>query len=124
MIVEDCAPLRGIIRRILEAEKDLHVIGEAADGQLGCQMLQHVQPNVLVTDLLLPACSGSELIRYARDRFPKIAIVAVSIERDEPYIQSAFENGALGFVHKSHLHEHLAEAVRSVTGGERFLRLP
>lgn len=123
-IVEDYPPLRTMIRRILDTQPDLHVVGEAADGLRGCELLERRQPDVLVTDLLLPAMSGCALIRHTRAHFPEIAIVAVSIERDDPYIQGAFDSGALAFVHKSCLHDHLADAVRSAVIGKKFLRLP
>ena len=122
-IVEDYLPLRGIIRRILESESDLYVTGEANDGLAGRELLRKTQPTVLVTDLVLPGLSGVELIRFAREHFPEIAIVAVSIRAEDPYVRSALDNGALAFVHKSCLHDHLALAVRSVLIGKQYLRL-
>ena len=123
-IVEDNAPLRSIIRRILDTESDLYVIGEASDGLAGRELLRNTHPAVLVTDLVLPGLSGAELIRFAREEFPEIAIVAVSIHAEDPYLRSALDNGAMAFVHKSCLHDHLAEAVRSAVLGKQYLSLP
>jgi two-component system, NarL family, invasion response regulator UvrY len=124
VLVEDNARLRSVIRQILQKESDLYIAGDAEDALTGLEVLRKARPDVLVTDLLLPGLSGMELIRLVRDQLPGIAIVAISIHLEDPYVRGAFEKGATAFVHKTCLHEHLAEAIRSALIGKRFLKLP
>lgn len=123
VLVEDNIQLSVIIKRILEKEFEFNVVAEANDGRIAHDLLVKFQSAVLVIDMELPGLSGIELIGYACEHFPAIAIVAVSIHREDPYVRRALDRGAKAFVHKSCLHDHLAAAVRSALAEKLFIRL-
>jgi DNA-binding NarL/FixJ family response regulator len=80
LLVDDFARHREIMRSMLRANRDLLVVGEAADGLKAVQMAQHLQPDLIVLDLNLPSLSGPEAARRIRKLSPRSRIIIASEE--------------------------------------------
>jgi two-component system, chemotaxis family, chemotaxis protein CheY len=93
LIVEDNLDSRQLLQMMLESEG--FIVAAASDGRKAMEMLHEIKPDVLVTDLMLPAVSGGELIRHVRgtDALTQIPIVVVSAYSDH-YEADALEAGA------------------------------
>jgi DNA-binding NarL/FixJ family response regulator len=115
MLVDDHALVREGIRQILDKEPDITVIGEAERGDLALELLDSLQPDVVLLDVRMPGMNGIETTRRIRAAFPKIRILILSAHAD--FAVEAFRAGASGYVLKSASSRELVAALRSVFVG-------
>ena len=92
--------MRRELRRLLEREVDLEVVGEAVSAEEALTLLQTLKPHLLLVDLSLPGMSGLELIRQLQQERPELRYVVVSGHAGERYRQAALAAGARAFVSK------------------------
>ena len=112
MLVDDHALVREGIRQILDKEPDITVIGEAERGDLALELLDSLQPDVVILDVRMPGMNGIETTRRIRAAFPKIRILILSAHAD--FAVEAFRAGASGYVLKSSSSRELVAALRGV----------
>lgn len=121
VLAEDHHIVRQGLVALLSAEKDLQLVGEAADGLQAAEQVDRHRPAVLVLDLMLPRLHGLEVVRRVRHEHPDTRILVLSMNADEPYVVEALRSGALGYVLKDCATSNLVEAVRAVAAGRRYL---
>jgi DNA-binding NarL/FixJ family response regulator len=121
LIADDQALLRGGFRMILESQKDIEVVGEAADGREALERARALEPDVVLMDIRMPELDGLEATRrlMARDDGPRVLILT-TFDLDE-YVYEAMKAGASGFLLKEVRPEQLADAVRAVAAGETLV---
>jgi len=122
LIVDDQSLVRAGFRMILEAEPDVEVVGEAADGQEALDAVAEVQPDVILMDVRMPNVDGLEATRRlleGRDEGPRVLILT-TFDLDE-YVYEALRVGASGFLLKDTPPEQLVEAIRVVSNGDALL---
>jgi DNA-binding NarL/FixJ family response regulator len=124
VLADDHHLVRLSLRILLETEPDFHIIGEAADGQAAVQLVEHLQPEVLILDLMMPGLSGLEVTRQVHQRVPQTRVIILSMYDDEAYVLQALKNGAAGYVLKKSTAAELFRAVHEVKIGRRYLSLP
>ncbi len=124
LLVDDHHVVRQGLRALLEAEPDLSVVGEAADGLEVAKLVEHLKPNVLVLDLVMPSLNGLEVTRHVRQHFPETRVVILSMYANEAYVLQALRNGADGYVLKDATATELVQAVREAAAGRRYLSAP
>jgi DNA-binding NarL/FixJ family response regulator len=124
VLADDHGVMRQGLKALLETEKELTVVGEAADGVAAVTLVQKLKPDVLVVDLVMPGLSGLDVIREVRRSSPETRIVVLSMHGNEIYVQEALQNGALGYVLKQSNASELVRAIRTVAEGRRFLSEP
>ena len=112
MLVDDHALVREGIRQILDKEPEITVIGEAERGDLALELLDSLQPDVVILDVRMPGMNGIETTRRIRAAFPKIRILILSAHAD--FAVEAFRAGASGYVLKSASSRELVAALRGV----------
>jgi DNA-binding NarL/FixJ family response regulator len=125
LIADDEALVRGGFRMILEAQADLQVVGEAADGQEALARVRELSPDVVLMDVRMPAMDGLEATRRlvsASPAAPKV-LMLTTFDLDE-YVYQAMKAGASGFLLKTAPPSELAAAVRAVAGGDVLLAPP
>ena len=123
LIVDDQPLLRAGFRMILEAEADLRVVGEAADGRSAVEAARRLRPDVVLMDIRMPVMDGVEATRLLAGpdvEDPIRVLVLTTFDLDE-YIVEALRNGASGFLLKDVPPEQLIEAVRIVADGGALL---
>ena len=120
MLVDDHALVREGIRQILEKEPDIAVIGEAERGDLALEILDRIQPDVVLLDVRMPGMNGIETTRRIRAAFPKIRVLVLSAHGD--FAVEAFREGASGYVLKSARSRELVAALRSVFYGSTVIQ--
>jgi DNA-binding NarL/FixJ family response regulator len=120
MLVDDHALVREGISQILDKEPDITVIGEAERGDLALEMLESLQPDVVLLDVRMPGMSGIETTRRIRAAFPKIRVMILSAHAD--FAVEAFRAGASGYVLKSARSNELVAALRSVFSGSTVIQ--
>jgi DNA-binding NarL/FixJ family response regulator len=117
LLVDDHTLLRQGLRAILEQEKDLKVIGEAADGREALRRVTTLKPDVVVIDISMPKVNGIEATRRILAARPVTRIVALSMHDGEDYVEQILRAGATGYVLKDAPARDLVAAIRATQAG-------
>ncbi len=121
LLVDDHAVVRSGLRMLLGAERDVDIVGEASTAAEALRAAEQTKPDVILMDIGLPDMSGIDATREIKKKFPKMAIVALTIHEDEEYFFKMLEAGASGYVPKRAAPEELLTAIRAAAGGEVYL---
>ena len=116
--------MRQGIRALLDGQPDIRVVGEAADGPEATQLVERLEPDVLVVDMMMGGMNGIEVTRYVRKLSPKTCVVVLSMHSDEGYVLEALRAGAKAYVLKDSIVDDLLHAIREVVLGRRYLSHP
>jgi two-component system response regulator NreC len=124
LIAEDHAIVRQGIRLLLDDQPDVEVVAEAADGRQAIQLVEQVEPNVVLMDLAMPNINGLEATRTIKKRYPHVQVVALTVHESDEYFFQMIDAGAAGYVLKGADPSLLLEAIRTAHQGEVFLHPP
>ena len=123
LVVDEQALLRTAFSSLIDAEDDLEVVGEAADGRQAVELAAGLAPDVVVMDVRMPVLDGIQATRQITaergGRVPRVLILT-TFDLDE-YVFEALRAGASGFALKSRPLEELLSAIRTVAAGEALL---
>jgi two-component system, NarL family, response regulator NreC len=118
---DDHAVVRQGVRALLDQEKDMQVVGEAADGLQLLNLTEKLRPDVAVVDLRMPYLNGIEAAREIQRRFSNVHVVILTMHADRSYIDSALEAGVCGYVLKEEDIGEMYVAIRYASLGTRYL---
>jgi DNA-binding NarL/FixJ family response regulator len=121
LIADDQALVRAGFRMILEAQPDIAVVGEAAEGEAAVRQAQRLRPDVVLMDVRMPGMDGLEATRRLMGEAPGPRIVILTTFDLDEYVYAAIRAGACGFLLKDVTPEQLVAAVRSVAVGDALL---
>jgi two-component system response regulator NreC len=124
VVVEDHQVVREGLRALLETQPDFGVVGEADNGLEVPHVVDHLRPDVLLLDLMLPGLNGMEVIRQVRQGSPTTRILILSMHANESYVLEALRSGAAGYLLKTASSSEMIAAVRAVVAGNRYLSPP
>ena len=124
LIAEDHLLVRAGIRALLEKAGDMHVLGEAANGQEAVDMVRDLKPDVLIMDIMMPRLNGIQAAEQIQVLKLSTYILLLSMYSDAGFVHKALQYGVKGYVLKSSVSDELLEAVRAVAGGNTFLSSP
>lgn len=124
LIADDHQLVREGIRRILEDEADFQVVGEAADGKQAIDLVEQSHPDVVLLDVAMPGLDGVEATRRLAKQQPETRVLVVTMYADEHHAARLLRMGAAGYVVKDAAPSELAEAIRTVHQGRRFVSEP
>lgn len=112
--------VRAGIRALLERAGDIHVMGEASNGQEAIEMTEKLKPDVLIMDIMMPRMNGIQAAENIREmKFPT-HILLLSMYSEEGFVYQALQSGVKGYVLKSSVSDELLNAVRTVASGKTF----
>jgi len=121
LIADDQALVRVGLRKILEAEPETTVVGEAADGEDAVAAVLRLRPDVVLMDIRMPVLDGIEATRRITASQPATHVLILTTFGLDGYVYDALRAGASGFMIKDAPPEEIAAAVRIVAGGEALL---
>ncbi len=121
LIVDDYEPWRRYVRSILEADADLVILGESADGLDAIKQSEELQPGLILLDIHLPSMNGLEVARHIGVVSPESQIVFVSSSQSIEVMREALKFGA-GFVMKTDAEQDLLPIVQAICRNEPFVR--
>jgi DNA-binding NarL/FixJ family response regulator len=122
VIADDQAVVRAGLRLILEAQEDLQVAGEAADGAAAVEAVRALEPDVVLMDIRMPTLDGIQATRQiVADGGPTRVLVLTTYGLDEN-VYDALAAGASGFLVKTDSPERLVDAIRVVAAGDALSR--
>ena len=121
-IVDDQALMRDGFSMILDAQPDIDVVGDAADGRLGVELCRRTRPDVVLMDIRMPALDGIEATRLitADPELPTKVLVLTTFDLDE-YVYAALRAGASGYLLKDTPAKELVSAVRVIAQGDSLV---
>jgi len=120
LLAEDHKIVREGLRKLLEAEPDIQVVGEADTGRQAVELARKLRPAVVVMDIAMPLLNGSEATRHIRQAVPDTKVLILSAHSDDAYIEQAIALGAAGYLVKQTSAHFLSEAIREVQKGNTF----
>ena len=122
LLADDHALVREGTRRLLETEKDVEVVAEAANGEEAVEATKRLHPDIAIMDIAMPGMGGIEATRAIKVSCPETAVLVLSAYDDEPYLMKLLEVGAAGFLLKNVHGKELISAIRAVSRGESVLQ--
>ena len=117
LIVEDDQLLRENLRALLSGEAGVQVVAACASAEEALPLLASAQPDVMLSDLGLPAMSGIELIRKAREALPSLDIMVLTVSEDREAVFAALKAGAAGYIVKRATPREFVEALGALRAG-------
>jgi DNA-binding NarL/FixJ family response regulator len=121
LLADDHAMLRQGLAALIEAEPDMHVIAEAADGREAIAMARLHLPNVAVIDVSMPGVDGIEATTQIRRQCPMVGVLALTRHADPIYMRRLLRAGASGYVLKRSGADVLIGAVRAIAAGGTYV---
>ena len=121
LLADDHHVFREGIQALLFSEKNMEVVGEAANGKELIKKLNVLKTDVLLLDIDMPEINGLEMITYLAEKFPQIHVLVFSMHDSEQYVRHMLAKGAKGYILKSCRKGELIRAVNTVGTGDSYL---
>ncbi|MGG3467587.1 response regulator transcription factor [Neobacillus pocheonensis] len=104
LIVDDEMLIRQGIKHYINWEQEgFLIVGEASNGQEALELIESTNPQIIITDIVMPIMDGEELTRIVKDKFPQIEIIILSSFGEFDYVRSTFQNGVVDYILKPKL---------------------
>ena len=113
-LVDDFEMNRRLIKRLLEEEEDLCVVGEAGSGLDAVRMVAALKPDILITDLSMPGLDGIEVTRRVRESSPQTRVIVLSMWDPGKYAEAAKKAGAVAYIVKDSAINSLVPCIRAI----------
>lgn len=118
MLVDDHASTREAMSHVLNRQPDLIVAGEAGSGEECLNCLDHINPDLVVMDILLPVMNGIETTKKLKANHPHLPVMVLSNYTGRTLIKAVRDAGASGYLGKDRAYEALIPAIRKIRDGE------
>lgn len=121
LLADDHALVRAGIRALVERIDRVEVVGETGDGRQALELIEKLNPDVVLLDLTMPGLSGFEVLKETSEKFSDVQTIVLTVHDTEDYAFQALRSGASGYLPKSAAIEELEAAITRVMGGEKYL---
>jgi DNA-binding NarL/FixJ family response regulator len=121
LIIDDHPLLRKGLASVINQTTDLMVQGEAEDARKALEMIEKLQPDLLIVDISLPGIDGVELLNMIRTRFGELPSLVLSMHDESVFAERALRAGSRGYMMKQEALEKVLVAIRRVLAGEIFV---
>ncbi|MCK9444226.1 MAG: response regulator transcription factor [Tissierellaceae bacterium] len=122
LIADDHVLIREGIKQILELEEDIHVVGQAGNGEEAFEMCESLKPDIVLLDINMPKLNGIEALRKFKDMGIKSKVIILTIHEDKEYILKTIKLGANGYLLKDSTADNLLKGIRRVAAGETYIQ--
>lgn len=121
LIADDHAIVREGLKQILADTKDIAVAGEAENGLEAIKLVRQGKGNVLLLDISMPDRNGIEVLKQVRKETPAIAVLILTMHREDQYAIRSLKAGAAGYLNKQSAPAELVNAIRQVATGRKYV---
>ncbi|WP_018749992.1 response regulator [Paenibacillus sanguinis] len=121
LLADDHQLFREGLKRILNMEEDIEVVGECADGAQVLEGCRQYEPEIVLMDINMPQLNGVDATAELREALPEVKVIILSIHDDESYVFETLRKGATGYLLKDMEAESLVNAIRTVAEGNAFI---
>ena len=118
LIIDDHEMVREGLKAILTTEPDFEIVGDAASAEQAFELIERLNPDVILLDIRLPDISGIEVCRRVTESFPGTAVIILTTFTDESLVAQCIQAGARGFIVKDIERFDLKRSIRAVARGE------
>ena len=109
------------LKRILQSDPEIKVIGIANNGQQALDLINHQTPDIVLMDLQMPIMNGVQAIRQLRKTHPDLPVLVLTTYMDDKWLFDAIRAGATGYLLKDRPRHELLEAIKGMVSGEAYL---
>lgn len=109
------------LKRILQSDSEIKVIGIAHNGQQALDLIHHQTPDLVLMDLQMPIMNGVQAIRQLRKTHPDLPVLVLTTYMDNKWLFDAIRAGATGYLLKDRPRQELLEAIKGTVSGEAYL---
>ena len=109
------------LKRILQSDPGIKVIGIANNGQQALDLINHQAPDIVLMDLQMPIMNGVQAIRQLRKTHPDLPVLVLTTYMDDKWLFDAIRAGATGYLLKDRPRHELLEAIKGTVSGEAYL---
>jgi DNA-binding NarL/FixJ family response regulator len=120
ILADDHALVRQGVRKIIEEDGNLEVVGEAGDGMELLEILKTIQPDLVIVDIAMPRLRGLEATKRIKHLYPRIKVIILSMHRSKEYLRQAVAAGVSGYLLKEDADTALHIAIKAVRNGKEF----
>ena len=121
IIVDDHALVRAGLRRLLDEDPSIAVVGEAGNGLLAISAVDLLAPHLVLMDLTMPEMNGVAATLEIKRRHPEVRVLVMTMHKSEEYARASLDAGADGYLLKEATPEEFFEAIHSVLQGKTYL---
>lgn len=121
LIADDHAIVREGLKQILADTKDIAVAGEAENGHDAVKLTRNDDCDVLLLDISMPDRNGIEVLKQIKKESPKLAVLMLSMHREDQYAIRSLKAGAAGYLNKQSAPAELVNAIRQVAAGRKYV---
>ena len=121
MIVDDVSETRENVRKLLQFESDVDVVGVARTGKEAIQLSQDLNPDVVLMDINMPDMDGISATEAIRAKQPAVQVIILSVQGDQNYMRRAMLAGARDFLTKPPMGDELISAIRRAPWASKML---
>ena len=121
LLADDHSLVRAGLRKLLESIADFQVVGEAGDGLTLMELVQQLQPDLVLMDISMPGLNGIEATARVMRAWPQTRVVILSMHQNEEYVRQALRYGAAAYLLKDAAPLELEQALAAVVRGETYL---
>lgn len=120
-LVDDHAVVREGLKRIIERDPGIEIIGEAESGREAVSAVPRLRPNVVVMDISMPDMNGARAARALLQKNPGLAVLVLTVHEDRSYLRELMSAGASGYLLKQTAGEEVVLAIRTVAQGQFYI---
>jgi DNA-binding NarL/FixJ family response regulator len=120
-LADDHAVLRDGLRFLLDAQEDIEVVGDAANGRDAVRQVEELHPDIVILDIAMPELNGIDAAVQIGESCPSSRVIMLSMHSTSEHIFRALQAGACGYLLKESAGDELLNAVRRVAAGHRYL---
>lgn len=122
LIVDDHPIVRHGLRAIVETDASLTIVGEALDGIDAVEQVAALQPHVVLMDVHMPNMDGLAATRRVKERFPRVAVIVLTLYNNDQYVVEAVKAGAAGYLLKTASRDEICHTIHEVHSGGLLIR--
>jgi DNA-binding NarL/FixJ family response regulator len=121
IVADDHVLFREGIKRIIQENPGLTVIGEAGDGIELLRLLEESTPKMVILDVTMPRLQGLSAIKIIKGLYPEVKVLILTMHKSKDYLYKAMDNKADGYLLKEDANDALYAAIEAIRGGKTFI---
>lgn len=122
ILADDHLVVRAGLKALLATNRDIEVVGEAANGREALALVERLAPRVAVLDLDMPVLDGVATTREIAKSWPETKVLVLTMHTEDEYLVSLLEAGAAGYLVKNAADRELGDAIRAVASGDSYVQ--
>ncbi len=121
LITDDHAIVRSGLRKLLKADPDLEVVGEAGDGREALRLVETLHPDMVLLDITMPHENGIKTARRLKEKAPDLVVLFLTMHEEEDLLHEALRAGAAGYVIKRAEESEILQAIHTASHGDIYV---